>query len=150
MKYKFDQKFSETFWDLHIDIEWIYWDSYGWKTKRKYRTNCCIHFDKIWWPLAYTIPCITIDWHRSASHYQRWNDLTWGSIDRCMHGIGYAKFVQRVTKNHVLLFGFRPVAILNPLDSNVYCLKWKKTIFGSNFWLISFWVEVISWELWSN
>ena len=32
--------------------------------------------------LAYTMPCITIDWNQSTSHYQRWNGLTWDSIDR--------------------------------------------------------------------
>ena len=58
--------------------------------------------------------CITIDWNKSESHYQRWNDLT-GSIERYMYYIECAKgaeFVRSANKNVELLFGFSPIAIL--------------------------------------
>ena len=82
------------------------------KTKQMYRILFSLWTNSA--ALAYTMPCITIDWNQSASLYQRWNDLTWGSIDCSMHGIVYPKgadFFQSANRNPVLFFFFFAVAI---------------------------------------
>ena len=75
---------------------------------------------------------ITIDWNQSASHYQRWNGLTWDSIDCYMHGIVCTKgvkFVQSLKINLVLLFGFLPVAILISISQPImFQMKERKHI----------------------
>ena len=103
--------------------------------------------------LAYTMPFITIDWNQSASHYQRWNGLTWDSIHRyIMHCIVRAKGANFCSKCKIhsctfVWFSARSVLNIHPI-SVCHISNERQQISGQIYDLLSrgyaFWV-MIEW-----